>query len=503
MSMYKQIELDLNINISQNEEKVQEFSYQKETLENERQRIEDSYIKLVEVTDRFNRKLVSYQGNKEESVHKWLKYKEGFSSMLVEELLNDFNISSKGIVLDPFSGSGTTSLTAQRMGFNSIAIDIMDIAKETFLVKNNILNFKLAELKELYSQIELLSLPESYKKFKYLNITEGAFSEKHESDLIYFQEWIKSLDCSNEAKQLLNFSLMSILEEISYTRKDGQYLRWDYRSKKVQITNKKRINRGKPPIKNVLDKGELPSVKGALLNVLSIIIGDIEEIQYSSPNIKTKHLFIHGSSLFELPKMETEIVDAVVTSPPYCNRYDYTRTYALELNFLGKTDDSLKKLRQQLISATVENKSKIIQLHEFYKNLGHEKRFSEIQNLVDNNSTLREIIKALEYRITTGEVNNKGIVRMVEGYFTELTFIYSELYRVLKKGAKIAIVNDNVRFAGEIIPVDFMSCEIAEKIGFKVEKIYCLKQKKGNSSQQMKKYGRVPLRKSITIWEKI
>ena len=92
---------------------------------------------------------------------------------------------------------------------------------------------------------------------------------------------------------------------------------------------------------------------------------------------------------------------------------------------------------------------------------------------------------------------------MIEGYFSELTFIYSELFRIMKPGSKIAVVNDNVRFAGEVIPVDYMSCDIAQSIGFKVKKIYCLKQKKGNSSQQMKKYGKVPLRKSITIWEKI
>ena len=42
----------------------------------------------------------------------------------------------------------------------------------------------------------------------------------------------------------------------------------------------------------------------------------------------------------------------------------------------------------------------------------------------------------------------------------------------------------------------------AEQFGFTPVKVYCLKQQKGNSSQQMKKYGRVALRKSVTIWKK-
>ena len=91
---------------------------------------------------------------------------------------------------------------------------------------------------------------------------------------------------------------------------------------------------------------------------------------------------------------------------------------------------------------------------------------------------------------------------MVDGYFTELGFLFAELFRVCKSGARLAFVNDNVRYAGEVIPVDYLTTDLAEQLGFKAVKIYTLKQQKGNSSQQMAKYGRVALRKSITIWEK-
>ena len=105
-------------------------------------------------------------------------------------------------------------------------------------------------------------------------------------------------------------------------------------------------------------------------------------------------------------------------------------------------------------------------------------------------------------RKANGDLNNNGIIRMVEGYFTELAFLYAELYRVCAYGATVAFVNDNVRYGGEVIPVDFLSCAFAEQFGFKVKTIYALKQKKGNSSQQMAKFGKVALRKGITIWEK-
>lgn len=58
------------------------------------------------------------------------------------------------------------------------------------------------------------------------------------------------------------------------------------------------------------------------------------------------------------------------------------------------------------------------------------------------------------------------------------------------------------RYGGEIIPVDYLSTSLAEQFGFTPVKVYCLKQQKGNSSQQMKKFGKSALRKSITIWKK-
>ena len=119
-----------------------------------------------------------------------------------------------------------------------------------------------------------------------------------------------------------------------------------------------------------------------------------------------------------------------------------------------------------------------------------------------SNPVLNEVNSALQARNANGEINNKGVLKMVNGYFTELTFLYAELFRTSKPGAYVAFVNDNVRYAGEVIPVDYLSTSLAESIGFKPVKIYTLRQTKGNSSQQMAKYGRVALRKSITVWKK-
>lgn len=200
--------------------------------------------------------------------------------------------------------------------------------------------------------------------------------------------------------------------------------------------------------------------------------------------------------------MQAGQFDGVITSPPYCNRYDYTRTYALELAYLGIGEQGIRNLRQSLLSCTVENRSKVSQLHEYYASLGQHDRYTRISKVIHDNPVFVEINKALQIRWNRGEINNKGILPMVKGYFMELTFVFAELLRTCRSGAHVAFVNDNVRYGGEVIPVDLLSTDLAEQIGFEPVKVYVLSQRKGNSSQQMSKFGREALRKSITIWRR-
>ena len=242
--------------------------------------------------------------------------------------------------------------------------------------------------------------------------------------------------------------------------------------------------------------------KETILQELEHVISEIDVIQkQAGPEKKARVYYQQESALKKLPVMEENSIDGVITSPPYCNRYDYTRTYALELVYLGLNEETIKEMRQNQLSCTVESRPK----QSRWKHISKDRSrgtIPEISSVIRDNAVLKEILTALNARKEHGDLNNNGVIRMVEGYFTELAFLYAELYRVCKKGAQVAFVNDNVRYGGEVIPVDFLSCLFAEQFGFHVKKVYCLQQKKGNSSQQMAKFGKVPLRKSITIWEK-
>src|SRR3990170_5607576 len=98
-----------------------------------------------------------------------------------------------------------------------------------------------------------------------------------------------------------------------------------------------------------------------------------------------------GSCLEILPQLGDESVDLIVTSPPYCNRYDYTRTYALELVYLGCNNDKIRDLRQAMLSCTVENKEKIEYLNQLYSSMGKQKTFDKVLKVYNDSTVMTEV----------------------------------------------------------------------------------------------------------------
>lgn len=483
---------------------VQSFSADKKCSEVERNGLESRLSQILEVTEKFNRQSVSYQLSKKDILHSWLKYKEGFSANLVNILLDEMQLKKGDWIMDPFMGSGTTALVCQMRGYNCIGYDIMPISEISINAKAAALKFDISEISRMLEEIKGLLLPDNYdKKTPYITITQYAYPEFNERFLQFITNWKNTSRYSEDAKNLLTLCIINSLERSSYTSKVGQYLGWDCRSLKVKNANKERAEKKQKllPLKQVRD--EIESIKDAIIEELTHVIHDIRTIQsFCKESTDALIDFKSNSVLFELPKLSEGLLSGVITSPPYCNRYDYTRTYALELVYLGIGEAEIRKMRQDLLSCTVESKSKLDELCKFYTSINAGERFEFIADKIKNNKVFSEILTALEFRKKHGDLNNNGVIRMVDGYFTELAFIFAELYRVCKPGAIVAFVNDNVRYGGEVIPVDFLTTSFAEDFGFTAKKVYTLKQQKGNSSQQMAKFGRVPLRKSITVWQR-
>ena len=261
-----------------------------------------------------------------------MKYKEGFSRGLVEQWINRVQPQS---VLDPFSGIGTAPLIAAGKGLRATGIEVIPVGvlagKAIAHAANGLDRDAFGEAAgSLLRRVE--SGKEAHREyaFRHVRITQSAFPTETESDLAKAREFISTVKDPG-IRGMLNLACMSVLESVSYTRKDGQYLRWDFRSGR--------------PLKARMHKGQILPFRTALYARLSEMIDDIEPLEWryghGAPD------YITGSSLEQLRLLPDGSFDMVMTSPPYANRYDYTRTYALELAWLGYDQKAFLALRQR------------------------------------------------------------------------------------------------------------------------------------------------------------
>lgn len=446
---------------------------------------------IIKVDNNLTRQLVSFQANKKLSGYRWYKYKEAFSAALVQHLLSEYDIP-KGTIFDPFAGSGTTLFASSELGYNSEGIELLPVGQQIIENRKNADTLGQDDISRIQFWRDHLPWKnvDAVENINTLRITSGAYPEDTEKALSQFLSTIRKE--KENIRGILLFALLCILESVSYTRKDGQCLRWDYRSGRRRGQSK-------------FDKGKIFTFEKAMTSKLDEVLNDLNgrNIQLDlfadindRQSVMSGHIELHsGSCLNILSKIKSKQYHAIITSPPYCNRYDYTRTYALEHAILGIQEQELIDLRQTMLSCTVENREK--DLLKFNSEWSHAVRSCE------ENELLQVIIEYLEHKKRVKELNNSGIPRMVKGYFYEMACVIQDCFRILRNNGLMCMVNDNVRYAGASISVDLILSKIAEDIGFNIENILVLPKGKGNSSQQMGSHGREVLRKCVYVWRRL
>ena len=417
----------------------------------ERLRLSKKYEKALEHRLGW-RRLVTYVPNKTLPLYNWFKYKEGFSRELVVQLIREFGLQIGDTLLDPFAGSGTTLLAGKEFGIHGIGMDMLPTA--VFVA-----NAKLADWSDidglLRSALKLTSArfrePES--KMPDVRIINLAFDKETQKQLLFFKEEIETYD--QPFRDFLMLGLLSILEDVSQTSKDGQFLR-------------------------LVEKEHLP-VRDALRTALTKMIHDLSEIRTFGfwPKTNARAKIIQGDAReLCLPRKYIGTVNAIITSPPYLNRYDYSRTYALELCMLTvKSHQDMVGVRHSLLRSHVESKE-------------HTGKAIDLPAL---DEVLREV--------RSKPLNNERLPVMIQGYFEDMNLVIRNMNQYLKTGGRAALVVANAQFNGENVPTDLMLCELAERHGLSTESILVTRYK-GNSSQQMAVYGRRPVRETILLWRK-
>lgn len=408
----------------------------------------------------------NFEHSKDLPRHNWYYFKEGFSPKLIEEAIEVTGLDKDALVVDPFSGSGTTPLMASLNGMNSVGFEVNPFMSFVAKTKQSISSKKkiLKHKDFILSSIEK-GVPSSLEGFS--TFTEDSKRNKwlfNKDVLRSFEGGWQATDTlpSNE-RNIYRLNLLSSIMDNCNAVKDGKCLR--YRK----------------------DWQELNFDKENFINIfesrLEKMIEDIE----TTPLEKKSKIFL-GDNRKNISKKLEQKFQLCVTSPPYLNSFDYTDIYRPEL-FLGKFINSnleLKQLRYKTLRSHVQ--------------VDWKKPIKSDFGILYTN-TFNEIIKRKD------QLWNTQIPMMIQAYFEDMEKILVSLHQKADKDASIWLVVSTSAYAGIEIPVDLILADIGEKIGWSLEEIIVTRHLR-NSTQNARKWinGEATshrLRESIIIMKKL
>jgi len=416
------------------------------------------YYKLHSERDNLGQ-AVTFVGNKTRPIHRWYGFTQGFSAGLVTELLAELGVSSKSRVYDPFAGSGTTLLTCKQEGIPSFGAEVSPLLCWITRLKINV--WDATELARAVQSLEGCNpTQQSTTPTVFQRYFEQAYSPKILKQIFDWRDWIRER-YKSPTRDFLLLGLASILEIVSQLRKHGSHYRFLNKTESLGLA---KLNI--PVISSDAD------LKPILVGQLKKMTSDVESAPFPDPTVRAE--IFNLDSRLAIPGQQA--ADFVITSPPYLNRNMYFAQQKAELVLLDfiNTYEDYRSLVRQTFRSHVEGELSPMA----------ESSIPEVQAIVD--------------RILLTENNNAKIPHMVCGYFEDLQNTLSTLRQSLSPGARLAFVVGNCRWGGVVVPVDHLLTMIAERLGYRAERIIVTRLK-GNSPQQMRRYGKIPMRESIVL----
>lgn len=381
--------------------------------------------------------------------HAWYRFVLSYPPHLVRTYLSDFNLSPSATILDPFCGTGTTLVEAKKNGLNSIGVEPNPIAILASRVKcdwtpNPDSLRKAAEM--IASKLE--------QEFRLDCIQKGStvFEQKSLFGLQSLAESAYSLLLSGSISSIPLHKCLRLKQEILHAPEPIQRhlqlsLAWTIVNTAGNIRFGPEVGITPPKLDaNVFEDWSAQVFRMA---------DDLEN--WTLPRSATSNVIV-GDARSPIEQLESQSIDAVITSPPYPNEKDYTRTTRLESVILGliQNRSELKELKQSLVRSNTRN------VYVSDRDDFHIESIPEIHRIAAEIEARR-----IELGKTSGF--EKMYHRVTKLYFGGMAMHLQEMKRVLKPGAYLAyVVGDQASYLRILIRTGDLLCEIAESLGYKV-----------------------------------
>lgn len=387
-------------------------------------------------------------------IHRWYRFVLSFPPHLVRHYIDKFNIDSNGTILDPFCGTGTTLVECKKLRIPSIGIESNPIAHFASAVKTD----WDAMPGELWDHA--VSICESTEEI--LN-SEGLgleISEPYDTNATDSPRILRTLP-NEQFKLLIKDSIspfplhrtIRLLESIETFRHPvfSKYERLAVAAALVDSIGNLRFG---PEVGVGKTKTDAPVVANWLEKVRTMA----EDIALTRgfPNADTQ--VIWGDARSMPSQIAPDSIDAVITSPPYPNEKDYTRTTRLESVILGfvKNRYDLRSIKRGLVKSNTRG---------VYKDDADDlivSKFSRVLELADK-------IEHERVRLNKTSGFERLYPRVTKLYFGGMARHLAELRRFLKPGANLAyVVGDQASYFRVLIRTGQCLSEIAQSLGYEV-----------------------------------
>lgn len=405
--------------------------------------------------------------------HRWYFFKEAFSPGIVDHAIEDADLSPRSTVFDPFSGSGTTPLTAAFAGHIGIGSEVNPFLRFVSRSKAKAAK-KKGLLRSLDAALSASGSTDPSPLETFSTFSENAAKAKTRGKWLFNSEvlrafqgaWATTLNLDAARRSLLQLCLIGAALDSANAAKDGKCLRYRKGWERASFSREDFV--------------------GSLQGRFAVVLEDLELTE--STSLSTKIALADSRT-----RAASSHFDLCVTSPPYLNSFDYTDVYRPEL-FLGGFVADMEQLRSLRLSSL----------------RSHVQVQWDLPEKDDFGPLYRDSLGDLKVALGDLAKHDKAIwdhriPLMVQAYFEDMATVLKRLRKRANPHASVWLVVSTSAYAGVEIPVDLIIADIAGKNGWFMREVLTLRHLKRVAGQQWDKLerrgadNRPCLRESVVI----
>ena len=404
------------------------------------------------------------------AVHGWYRFVLSFPSHFVRDYLTAFGVDSTQRVLDPFCGTGTTLVECKKLGIPSVGIERNPMAGFASRTK---LDWRV-DPDTLVSHAKGIAARalDRLRSQGLEDLEPGPLFGAQDTPiaaLLTLPADRLGLLLKNSISPLPLHKTLLLLDALERYRDDAVYAHERLALAAALVSGIGNLHFG--PEVGVGRIREDAAVVGPWLDRVRTMGGDLARLGQQAGTEATVHL-ADARRLEEL--LEPSSIDAVITSPPYPNEKDYTRTTRLESVLLGFVRDKqdLRGLKQGLVRSNTRSVYKA----------------DADDALVAEHAGIQRIARLIEERrIELGKTSGfeRQYARVTKLYFGGMVRHLASLRSRLRPGARLAyVVGDQASYLRVMIRTGKILGELAQSLGYELTAIDLFRTRVATASRQ-------------------